>query len=385
MPGSKSRNKGQRKQNLTKKTTKNLGDITINDFANSSSGSHSRLKKAVANVTSDVKQRLVITEDSLLQNDDLPIPKNDTIVSVSEIKRKSENLEEKENENSMEGIDYPLDLWFLISEHISPEMVGKFSVICKKSYYVTRTAKFWFHLLRRHHKSVTGLPQYLKPGQIIRPFGLRFYVIRALHFSYGKFLKGPDNRSQMEQKDPHSLVKRFCSLMWHKKGENRWYFFFKLKDAKGSKKISHMDRLNNDKNQNFEFSHNDVMFNPEEGCKVLRVTCLQYSMLQPVIGLTLQTVSMNLSPGFEHHRLILGFGSYYVPQTPTQIITLVGVVHVDVFDWWQIQYPYQDYQETKDSKDFELTVSNNNNKTPIYDSWEQIYSGTWDRELLIYA
>lgn len=33
-----------------------------------------------------------------------------------------------------------------------------------------------------------------------------------------------------------------------------------------------MDRLNNDKNQNFEFSHNDVMFNPEEGCKVLRVS-----------------------------------------------------------------------------------------------------------------
>lgn len=116
--------------------------------------------------------------------------------------------------------------------------------------------------------------------------------------------------------------------------------------------------------------------------KNFQVTCLQYSMLQPVIGLTLQTVSMNLSPGFEHHRLVLGFGSFYVPQTPTQIVTLVGVVHVDVFDWWQIQYPYQDYQK---HRDIELTVSNQNTKTPIYDSWEQIYSGTWDRELLIYA
>lgn len=105
-------------------------------------------------------------------------------------------------------------------------------------------------------------------------------------------------------------------------------------------------------------------------------------MLQPVIGLTLQTVSMHLSPGFEHHRLLLGFGSFYVPQTPTQIVTLVGVVHVDVFDWWQIQYPYQDYQHHQDIK---LIASNHNKKTPIYDSWEQIDSGTWDRESLIYA
>lgn len=63
---------------------------------------------------------------------------------------------------------------------------------------------------------MTGLPQYLQPERIVRPLGLRAYVIRALHFSYCKFLKGPDNRSQLEQKDPHSLVKRFCTLMWHK-------------------------------------------------------------------------------------------------------------------------------------------------------------------------
>lgn len=42
---------------------------------------------------------------------------------------------------------------------------------------------------------------------------------------------------------------------------------------KGSKKITHFDRFNNDKNQNYEFnSRSDVMFNPEEGCKILRVS-----------------------------------------------------------------------------------------------------------------
>lgn len=99
-------------------------------------------------------------------------------------------------------------------------------------------------------------------------------------------------------------------------------------------------------------------------------------MVPSVIGLTLQTVSMHLSPGFEHHRLMLGFGSIYVPKTPTTVITLIGVVHIDVFDWWQTQYPYQPV---------EFKVPQSTPKTPTYDSWEQIYSGIRDRESLIYT
>lgn len=55
------------------------------------------------------------------------------------------------NENIMfilVGIDYPLDIWFIISEYIEPEAVGKFARICKSSYYVTTTAKFWFYLYK---------------------------------------------------------------------------------------------------------------------------------------------------------------------------------------------------------------------------------------------
>ena len=99
-------------------------------------------------------------------------------------------------------------------------------------------------------------------------------------------------------------------------------------------------------------------------------------MVPPVIGLTLQTVSMHLSPGLEHHRLVLGFGSVYMPNTPTTMITLIGVVHIDVFDWWQIQYPYQlvEFNDPQSSP-----------KATTYDSWEQIYSSIRDREPLLYA
>ena len=47
------------------------------------------------------------------------------------------------------GIEYPLDIWFLISEHIRPEDVSTFARICKSALHVVSTAKFWFHLYRR--------------------------------------------------------------------------------------------------------------------------------------------------------------------------------------------------------------------------------------------
>jgi hypothetical protein len=48
------------------------------------------------------------------------------------------------------GVEYPLDIWFLISEYILPEDVSTFSRICKSALHVVGTAKFWFHLYRRY-------------------------------------------------------------------------------------------------------------------------------------------------------------------------------------------------------------------------------------------
>lgn len=65
-------------------------------------------------------------------------------------KKQLRNQKKISNEEITEhnGIDYPLDIWFIISEYIKPETVGKFACICKSSYYVTTTAKFWFHLYK---------------------------------------------------------------------------------------------------------------------------------------------------------------------------------------------------------------------------------------------
>lgn len=70
-------------------------------------------------------------------------------------------------------------------------------------------------------------------------------------------------------------------------------------------------------------------------------------MLPPVIGLVLQTVSMNLMPGFREYRLQLGFGTSDVPNsTLTNQIVLRNVVDYSILDWWDPAYPHQDVGHT---------------------------------------
>lgn len=74
----------------------------------------------------------------------------------------------------------------------------------------------------------------------------------------------------------------------------------------------------------------------------LQVTCLKYSMLPPVIGLVLQTVSMNLMPGFRRHRLHLRFGTSIFSSTLTNEVILNDVIGYRILDWWDPLYPYHD-------------------------------------------
>jgi len=72
------------------------------------------------------------------------------------------------------------------------------------------------------------------------------------------------------------------------------------------------------------------------------VSCLKYSMLPPVIGLILQTVSINLMPGLRDYRLQLGFGTSTVPGTLTNQIILCNVIDYRILNWWDPTYPHHD-------------------------------------------
>ena len=56
-----------------------------------------------------------------------------------------------------DGREYPLDVWFLISEHIAPEDVANFACICKSTLYVVNSAKFWYMLYKRYSNDSSPL------------------------------------------------------------------------------------------------------------------------------------------------------------------------------------------------------------------------------------
>ncbi|XP_015437309.1 PREDICTED: transmembrane protein 183 [Dufourea novaeangliae] len=345
------RKKSNRKS-VTENGSENLiRDVTIDDFANSSRN-HARFKKAAINVSSEVKQKATIQEDTWNEMEKTNVSesldadkskKNSKSTSTNQ-RRNKKTIVSEMNIEEEEGIDYPLDIWFILSEYICPEAIGKFARICRSSYHVTTTGKFWIHLYKSYYRPVAGLPERLQPQCMVRMHGLRACVIRTLHYTYFALKRELNDLSYLQQDEPHSLVKRRCCLMWHKKGKSRWYFYFKLKEILKFTKHSIQGKpKTNGKKTDFLEMLEDVAVNPEEGCKVLRVACLKYSMLPPVIGLILQSVSMTLMPGFKEHRLQLGFGTSNIPNTFTnQVVVLNEVVSCQILDWWHPSYPHED-------------------------------------------
>lgn len=356
------RKKSSKKVNAENGSSNLIGDITIDDFANSSR-THGRFKKAMINVSSEVKEATTKKESSWDEmNESFQENLDDSNKSKKHTKGSSTNQRRRKKTNSSEdatqeeGVDFPLDVWFIISEYIRPEAVGKFAQICRSSYHVVTTGKFWFHLYKTYYRYVPGLPERLQPQCMVRLHGLRACVIRTLHYTYFSLNKKDDDMSYLRQDQPHSLVKRQCCLMWHKEGKLRWYFYFKLKELPKANKSKLRMKINGKKTDFLEMLE-DVAVNSEESCKILRVTCLKYSMLPPVIGLILQSVSMTLMPGFKDHRLQLGFGTSDVPNTLTNQVILNDVVSYQILDWWHPTYPHQDSITTI--------------QLPESDSWDQ--------------
>ncbi|XP_046612206.1 transmembrane protein 183 isoform X1 [Neodiprion virginianus] len=353
MPGS--RKAARRKLTSHQYNKKSLGDVTLNDFANSPSGNHARLKKATTNVSSEVKQIMIKEEDNRAWDEKLDEFEGDfEFIEQENEDGKKEVVISKQSKSTRNrtkpvecavvdtGVQYPVDVWFLLSEYVRPEDVGRFAGICKSAYHVVKTAKFWFHMYKRFYKCMAGLPERLQPECMVRLYGLRTCVIRTLHYSYFPQRRDTQSPDASLQEEPHSLLKRQCCLMWHQKGKNQWFFFFKLKEVPRGRGISWRHTEVKPHRPDLIEMLEDVSANPEDRCKILQVTCLKYTMTPLVIGLILQSVSMTLSPGFRHHRLQLGFGTAVTPKTPaSQMLLLDGVVGVRVLDWWHPLYPHQ--------------------------------------------
>lgn len=132
--------------------------------------------------------------------------------------------------------------------------------------------------------------------------------------------------------------------MWYKRlKSSNWVYYFKLRE-KVDMSLSHSTPTQRNLPDILEMLE-DVCANQDEYCKVLEVTCSDFVMLPPIIGLTLSSVSLTLSRGLLHQKMELGFNSgifstdYKSIDGNTDII-LDPVLSYRILDWWHPAYPH---------------------------------------------
>ena len=255
-------------------------------------------------------------------------------------------------------INFPSELWILLSDYIQPEAVGRYARICKTTYNIVSSQGFWRRLYRRHYDNLhhCDLPQRFQPDCMSRPRGLRAAVIRMLHLTHPRFLETQTRLSSVWP-DPHTLTGNICVLQsCNRVGRKSTYHYFKLKDNDISAKVTNDDIYNGldddeeclreEKRTAALLSHlSDIHHNPEEGCSVLQVHAAHWSSLAPVMGLKLASVCLSVSHGMRHHKLKLMFGSPEMSSSAraanTTEIVIDSVVGVKIYNWWHPHYNFE--------------------------------------------
>lgn len=230
-------------------------DVTIYEHANSNVTAN-RLRKG--NLVVKEKGFDAAVEELVIEVEDVEE------TGFKRRRNRRSNLNETDN-NSYN--DYHVDIWSVISEHIRPEDVSRFALICKKTSFIVSSAKFWLALYRKHYRRQIDMPNSLRPESMRKLSGIRSNVIRSLFYTYPPLVRRLNSNAS---KDYHYLVKRECINMWNSQQKDGWIFCFKFKQKMmpGSR-CAESDRVLRTKKV-WEV-HQDVYSNSEEGCQILVV------------------------------------------------------------------------------------------------------------------
>lgn len=258
------------------RNSSSISDVTIDEFANSNVVKEGkRIRKKNVNSIKEIPLH-VDTDVVALDDDDL-----DTMIA-----NKMTNLKLKETTDAAECVQhdyntYPIDLWYLISSHIQPEDVLRFALICKQTYAITTTMKFWRAMYKRHYTGQVELPVRLQPDCMARPGGIRACSIRSMYFTYAPFVQ----RLLMQPKqDFHLLTKRYVERFWFSQiNSTKWQYFYKLKrkPMQGSR-IAESEALRQRNGRSLK-SLRDIYLNSEEGCALLVVSSTSVSQAWPAV------------------------------------------------------------------------------------------------------
>lgn len=228
-----------------------VSDVTINEFANS-------------NLVRKCKRIRKKNAISIIDDED------DVDVEIRMANLKLKQGADAAVCDEQKYSTYPNDVWYLISEFIQPEDVQNFALICKQTYAITTTMKFWRALYKRHYTDHVELPVRLQPDCMARPGGIRACSIRSLYFTYAPFIQ---RLLKQPKQDFHLLKKRYVERFWFSQITSiKWQYFYKLRQRPMSGgRIAESEALHR-RNVTCLRSLQDVYLNSEEGCALLVVS-----------------------------------------------------------------------------------------------------------------
>lgn len=246
-------------------------DISIKDYADADQlKSNGRIRKSVRTpIKIEAAAAAVAADDEYealdVDDDDVVVDITAKKSSKSKISNAAAAMAVTENEHIYN--DFPNDIWFLISEFVAPEDVPRFALICKQTYAITTTLKFWKNLYRRFYKAGVELPIRLQLDCMARWRGTRACTIRSLFFTYPLFV----NRTLVQpQQDFHSLVKRRVVQFWFQQvSPSKFWYFYKLKrKLQPGTRTYDSEQLQRRDGKSMK-ALRDVYCNTEEGCSLL--------------------------------------------------------------------------------------------------------------------
>lgn len=320
-----------------KDLTPRFGDVSIYHYANAAvAGRRGRLTKAVATPITEVEKLVKERVGLRWEQHQKRIEDCDAEDDTDSVKAKTCKVQE--GENTAPFLDLPMDIWFAIGDQIPPESVSVFALICKSSYKVTNSARFWFGLYKRYCKPSNQqlLPQRLKPWNMTAIQGLRAGVIRSMYFIYPPFIERLKPQLRRAQ-DLQVMLHRKCLSTWYTVASKEWTYWFKLKQTNARRRFSSSSRFAS--NKKLHQIKQDVATNEERDSKVLQFSCPHYIPLPAVQGLFLRRALLTLSQDMMANKLYLTFDNLEFVFDPAN--------NVKILDWWHPQFPHAEFEERK--------------------------------------
>lgn len=233
--------------------------------------------------------------------------------------------------------DYMIDIWYLISEHIRPEDVGRFALICRKTAEVVQSAKFWQYLYRKHYNRNVEMPRWLQPDCMLMLKGLRARVIRSLFYTYLPFVH---RLAATPFTDPHRVAGRQLVFSWYVKSKTGWNYYFKLKNRLIPGSRADQSAKMQSQKATLDFLH-DTYMNPEEGCQILIIMSDKLHLLpQYHEQLVVKALFQTLEQGFTKYKIRLQMANYC--HRIVDEMVFAPVRQVRVLDWWNPDYYLED-------------------------------------------